>query len=264
MNDFPIISLGGMQITALRRVDLIDHISAQLQQGLGGWLVTANLDFLARFARDPDAQRLYGMADLTVADGMPLLWAARIQGNRLPERVTGADVVLDLAERAARMGYSIFLLGGADGVAEEARDSLRKRWPDLEIAGVSAPKIDSPATKEQIDEIAEQLRQSQPDIVYVALGSPKQEQLIDQLRSRLPQAWFMGVGMSLGFLAGQVSRAPIWMQTTGLEWLHRLAQEPERLARRYILEDLPYLVRLLVRSWRERTSKLPTDVQPGA
>ena len=122
----------------------------------------------------------------------------------------------------------------------------------LQIAGTSSPWVHAIPTPEEIAEIRESLRSSAPDIVYVGLGAPKQERVIVALRDSFPKTWWMGVGISLSFIAGDVHRAPLWMQAIGLEWVHRMAQEPGRLARRYLLDNLPFAVRLLWHSWRKR------------
>jgi N-acetylglucosaminyldiphosphoundecaprenol N-acetyl-beta-D-mannosaminyltransferase len=211
----------------------------------GGWIVTANLDHLRRMVRQRSYGELCRAATLVVADGMPLVWAARIQGTPLPERVAGSNLISSLSAAAAARGKSVFLLGGAPGTAEAAANVLTERYPALRVAGTHCPPVGFEHDSQQLAELTEALRQAQPDIVYVALGSPKQERLIAELRPVLPGAWWMGVGISFSFLCGDVKRAPRWMQRLGLEWVHRLVQEPRRLARRYLVDDLPFAVRLL-------------------
>lgn len=237
-----------MRLFAATRHELIDHVFAALERGRGGWIITANLDYLQRFASDPQAAAVYERADYIVADGMPLLWAARLQRSPLPERVAGSDLVWLVAERSAQLGRSIYLLGGDPGAAEGAAATLRDRWPALPIAGLSSPRVDNPPTPEQVREIVAELRAANPDIVYVALGAPKQDLLIDALRVHFPRTWWIGVGISLSFMAGHVRRAPVLLQRIGLEWLHRLVQEPRRLGRRYLVTNLPFALRLLGQS----------------
>ena len=120
---------------------VVDHVFRALEQGRGGWIATLNLDYVRRCAVEPDTQKLFSDVDLVVADGMPLLWAARLQGTPLPDRVAGSDLVWLLAERAAQEGRSLYLLGGNPGAAEAARTQLHARWPQLRIAGVSSPRV---------------------------------------------------------------------------------------------------------------------------
>ena len=211
----------------------------------GGWIVTANLDHLRRMVKDASYRELCAGASLVVADGMPLVWASRIQGTPLPERVAGSSLISSLSAAAAEHGRSVYLLGGEPGTAEAAAEVLRQRHPSLHVAGTYCPPMGFEDDPEPMQAISMKLTQAQPDIVYVALGSPKQERLIARMRPLLPGAWWMGVGISFSFLCGDVKRAPRWMQRMGLEWVHRLLQEPRRLARRYLVDDLPFAVRLL-------------------
>jgi N-acetylglucosaminyldiphosphoundecaprenol N-acetyl-beta-D-mannosaminyltransferase len=158
--------------------------------------------------------------------------------------VAGSDLVWLLAQRAARDGRSIYLLGGAPGTAEGAAIELTRRCPGLRIAGLSSPRLPERPTSKELVPIASELREKQPDLVYIALGMPKGEFLIHELRATLPNAWWIGIGISLSFITGAVRRAPQWMQRSGLEWIHRLWQEPSRLARRYLRDDLPFAFRL--------------------
>ena len=238
---FDSIELLGMQLARLNSTQLVDHVFERLREGQGGWIVTANLDIVRRYVLDSDARTTYGSADLRVADGMPLVWASRLRGAQLPERVAGSSLSLTLAARAAQEQRSIYLLGGAEGAAAACAGALQQSHPELEIVGTSNPWVGNPATIEEVDEIeAEIRRRGVPDIVLVGLGSPKQEYLIQKLRQRFPASWFMGVGITFSFVAGQVQRAPQWMQRTGVEWIHRMVQEPDRLVKRYLIDDLPF------------------------
>lgn len=235
------VDLMGMPLATLRGEDVVERVFTELAGGRGGWLVTVNLDILRRYHRDPTARALYAEADLRVADGMPLVWASRVQRtDGVPERVAGATLAATLAERAAVEGRSLYLLGGAPGAATGAAATLRARHPTLRIAGASSPRIGSPPTSVQVRALASELCATPPDLLLVGLGSPKQEHLIRALRPLLPATWMIGVGVTFSFLSGQVRRAPGWAQRAGLEWAHRMAQEPRRLARRYLVDDIPF------------------------
>jgi N-acetylglucosaminyldiphosphoundecaprenol N-acetyl-beta-D-mannosaminyltransferase len=234
------------------REQLLAHVVSALHEDRGGWIVTANVDHLLRHTMSAEIASLNDQADLIVADGMPLLWAARLQGTPLPHRIAGSDLVWALAEQAARNQLSLYLLGGAEGAADGAARRFRERWPELRIAGVSSPVVSPLPTADELARMRADLVQADPDLVYVAFGAPKQERVIAALRPALPKAWWMGVGISLGFVAGKPRRAPVWMQRTGLEWFHRVLQEPRRLTRRYFLEDLPFTFRLLLHARRAK------------
>jgi N-acetylglucosaminyldiphosphoundecaprenol N-acetyl-beta-D-mannosaminyltransferase len=252
MTDPWTVELSGVPVAALSRSQLVDRVFRALAQGEGGWIVTANLDFLYRCHSAPSTVDLYRQADFIVADGLPLVWASRLRGTPLPERVAGSELVWSLAERATREGRSLYFLGGGGDAAKRAAEVLRRRWPALRIVGTSSPWISSEPTPEEVAPIRAELLAVAPDLVYVALGSPKQERLITNLRDALPGAWMLGVGISLSFIAGDVKRAPRWMQRVGLEWFHRLLQEPRRLGRRYLVQNIPFTFRLLGKALMQR------------
>ena len=208
-------------------------------------VVTMNLDHLRRFLSEDGYAAHCRNARIMTADGMPLIWASRLQGTPLPERVTGSNLIWSLTAAAAQRHRSVFLLGGAAGAARRTAEILSRRYPGLRIKGVSSEAIDLARNNGALKTLASRLASAQPDIVYVALGSPKQEQLIDHLRDTLPQAWWLGVGIAFSLVSGEIRRAPKWMQASGLEWLHRLIQEPTRLARRYLVNGLPFAATLL-------------------
>jgi len=246
----------GLRLARTSWRNLVDHIFASLQAGRGGWLVTANLDFLRRYVRDAQMRELYDAAEIRVADGMPLVWACRIQGDGIPERVPGSSLVWPMVERAAQEGRSVYLLGGASDAGSRAGKAMLKRYPSLKLSGSSSPSIDSPPSPSQIESIVAELSKARPDILLVGLGSPKQEQVIRVLRKHLPATWMVGVGISFSFIAGDLKRAPDWMSRAGLEWVHRMFQDPRRLAKRYLVDDLPFALRVFPHALRIRFSRL--------
>ena len=244
--DLPQGSLLGIPLHAVTEQQTIEHILAALDAGRGGWVVTPNLDHLRRLRRDAEFRELCMEADLRVADGMPLIWASRLQGTPLPERVAGSALIWSLTAAAASAGRSVYLLGGEPGTADAAATVLARHAPGLRIAGTLCPPVGFEHDPVRLEEMTSELASASPDIIYVALGSPKQERLIQRLRPVVPGAWWLGVGISFSFVAGQVRRAPPWMQRLGLEWVHRLAQEPRRLAHRYLVQGLPFAGQLMV------------------
>lgn len=241
----PTILLQDVRFHSITEADCIGHVLEELGHNRGGMLVTPNLDHLSRCRTDAFYARLIAEADIVVADGMPLVWASRLQRTPLPERVAGSDLISSLSEAAAAQGRSIFLLGGNPGAAERSAQVLTERYPGLRVHGTHCPPLGFDYNPEALAELIEKLTALQPDIVYVGLGSPKQERLIHELREWLPGSWWLGVGYSFSFLAGEGQRAPLWMQRIGLEWMHRLASEPKRLARRYLVDGIPFAMRLL-------------------
>jgi len=250
--------LVGVAVDCLTESQAVDLLAIQSKQGMGSFVVTVNLDHLRRCRKDPEYRNLVSEADVVVADGMPLVWASRMQGgNQIPERVAGSTMMFSLCDRAAEDGLSIFLLGGyPEGVAQEAGEALVVRYPGLKIAGTYCPPFGFEHDTDMMEEISAMLRSASPDIVYVALGSPKQEVLIRTMRGVLPQAIWIGIGISLSFATGEVQRAPVLLQRLGLEWLHRLFQEPKRLFRRYIVDGIPFAAFLFLDAlWKRATGK---------
>ena len=262
-NSLTTVSLCGFDFHSINERQCVSHIDSQLQGGLGGWVVTANLDHLRRMVSDEQYASLCGGATLVVADGMPLIWASRIQGTPLPGRVAGSNLVSSLSAALALRQRSVYLLGGDPGTAEAAGDVLQQSFQGLKIAGTYCPPIGFQNDPAQMEQIQQKLIQARPDLVYVALGSPKQEQLISHLCDCLPAAWWIGVGISFSFLCGDVQRAPGWMQRVGLEWLHRLIQEPKRLAGRYLVHGIPFAGRLFGGAALRRVGEMMVRTNPA-
>jgi N-acetylglucosaminyldiphosphoundecaprenol N-acetyl-beta-D-mannosaminyltransferase len=249
------VSFGGLVIDGLTEAQVVVHVIAELRAGRGGRLVTLNVDIFRAASRDPDLKQLISESSLLVPDGMPVVWAARLRGTPVAERVTGASLILSLSAAAAQVGRSVYLLGGAPGVPERAGATLRHRYPALAVAGAEAPPLGFDATPSGIDALRERLVAAAPDIVYVGLGFPKQERLIARIAPALPSSWFVGCGAAITFAAGVIPRAPRWMQQAGLEWLFRLAREPRRLGRRYLIDDVGFAALLLASCAGQRATR---------
>ena len=246
------ISVRGMDLSEVTASELTSYLITSSKRGNGGVLLTPNLDVMRMVAKSPEAAALVSSADLRVADGVPVLWLSRMQGTPLPERVAGSDLTVTLAAALADAELSIFLVGGAPGTADGAAQRLRNMHPGLNVVGSYCPPHGYDNDPAEIAAIIERLAEARPDFVYVGLPFLKAARLARQISVALPTSWSLGVGVSFSFLTGDVQRAPRWMQRSGLEWLHRLVQEPQRLFRRYILEDLPFLATAAPGALRER------------
>jgi N-acetylglucosaminyldiphosphoundecaprenol N-acetyl-beta-D-mannosaminyltransferase len=242
---FRTIPLMGLPFAVVDEAKTVEHVLGELARGRGGWLCTANLDILRQWHRSPDVRGLLAGVDIVVADGMPIVWASALQGTPLPERVAGSTLTSTLSAAAAQTGASVFLLGGDPGAAAAAGAILGERNPGLALAGTHFPPFGFEQQPDAIAEIEFALAASQPDIVFVGLPFPRQELLIQRLRALLPNSWFIGCGVTFSFIAGDIKRAPRLVQRFGLEWLHRLVQEPSKLWRRYLLDGLPFMVELM-------------------
>jgi N-acetylglucosaminyldiphosphoundecaprenol N-acetyl-beta-D-mannosaminyltransferase len=217
------------------------------------YVVQANVYSLVTALENQEYAAAVARADLSVPDGMPLVWLLRMKGHPIRSRVYGPDLMLLLCEEAARKGWRCFLYGGREGVPEQLRDILVQRFPGLQIVGTYSPPFRSLTEKED-EEICLMINQTKPDIVWVALGAPKQDIWMYEHREKIDAAVLHGVGAAFDFLSGRVRQAPRWMMNAGLEWLFRLFQEPKRLWRRYTVTNIKFIYYLLV-SLFPKTSK---------
>jgi len=236
------VEIAGVQIDPVTREEAVDRIRERMGSRRLFQIATVNLDFLVRAQIEPDVRAIFGRTGLNVADGAPVVWLSRLLGGRVRERVAGADLVPDLCEAAAQVGAPVFLLGGEGGAAAAAAEILVERFPTLRIAGWHEPPH-APLGEMDLPAMVSRINDSGADILFVAFGHPKQERWIDLTRDHLNVSVAMGVGCAFDLLAGRRRRAPGWMQRAGLEWLFRVAQEPDRLIGRYVL-DATWLVRL--------------------
>lgn len=244
----PALEVLGVPIDGLTFAELLDQIGEWVREAKTLQLIcTANPEMVISAQRDVLLYTILRRAALVTADGVGLLWAARHLGIRLPERVTGSDGVPLIAERAAREGWRLFLLGAAEGVAARAAEKLCQRFPNLQIVGTHS----GDPVPEQEDEIVAAINSARADILLVAYGSPLQEKWIARNAARLQVKVAMGIGGTLDFIAGTAQRAPIWMQRAGLEWLHRLIKQPWRWRR--MASRLPrFVIAVLLRGSRPR------------
>jgi N-acetylglucosaminyldiphosphoundecaprenol N-acetyl-beta-D-mannosaminyltransferase len=240
------VNLLGTRIDRIRMGALEHWLESFMLSHQPHQIITANLDFIAIARRQPAFAMLIEGADLVVCDGKPLQWASRLQGEPIPNRVTGMDLVLRTALLSVERGYRIFFLGAAPGVAERAADGLRRLFPGVVIVGSYSPPL-GPIDDEENDRMVERVRAARPDALFVALGAPRQDYWIQRNLAAVNVPLCAGIGGVLNFLAGETRRAPEWIQRCGFEWAYRLMQEPSRLWRRYLLNDLPLFFELLAR-----------------
>jgi N-acetylglucosaminyldiphosphoundecaprenol N-acetyl-beta-D-mannosaminyltransferase len=246
------VVLDGLAFDALTEAEVVAHVRAAVERGAGGRIVTPNIDILRQVRDDLALRSIVEAADLIVADGAPLLWAAKLAGTPLPERVSGSNLIWSLSAGLALDGRSVYVLGGRPARlpglacgAHRAAAVLADRFPGLRVAGYASPPFGFERNAVALTDVCQDVVEAKPDLVFVGLGFPKQEWLIGLLRGDLPFSWFLGCGAAVNFVAGDQTRAPGWMQGAGLEWTHRMAQEPRRLAARYLRHDVPYAARLL-------------------
>jgi N-acetylglucosaminyldiphosphoundecaprenol N-acetyl-beta-D-mannosaminyltransferase len=254
------IDVGGLLLDAISEEDVATTVERAWAAGQGGSIIPVNVDVARAAARSVRLAQLISRGSIVVADGMPLVWAARLQGDVLPERVAGSALVSTLCFKAAENGKTVYFLGGAEGTPEKAAEKLVAVCPSLSVAGTDSPPFGFDQTEEGLRQTLASVSAASPDLVFVGLGFPRQENLIEQLRNALPHTWFLACGGGISMAAGVVSRASPLLQRMGLEWMHRLVIEPRRLAGRYLRDDLPFALALLGKStvmgarryWRNR------------
>lgn len=213
-------------------------VERMIASGRSHYIATANVDFLVQASQDVELRRILFDADLVVCDGTPLVWASRLLGNPLKERVAGSDLVPLMLKIAERKNYRVYFLGGKEDVVEQAIANVRRDHPQLEIAGYYSPPF-APLLEMDHDDICRRINEARPDMCFVSFGCPKQEKWIWMNRDKIRVPMSVGVGATIDFLAGSVKRAPRWVGRFGLEWIYRLCQEPKRLFKRYA-NDLWY------------------------
>ncbi len=235
------VRVAGQDLAAMDPETAADHVVALARTGRSHLVVTVNVDQALHVHDDPAIAAIFASATLRFADGAPVVLLSRLLRRPLPARVTGADLMPSVCARAARAGLRIAIVGGRPGVGDEAVRRLSRACPGLESVAVLAPPLGFERDVQQDAAVVDALVDARPDIVFVCLGSPKQERWVAGRLDRLPPAVYLGVGAAVDFAAGSVRRAPVRLQRAGLEWAWRLAQE-RRLAHRYLVRGPRFLV----------------------
>ncbi|QDS96069.1 Putative N-acetylmannosaminyltransferase [Roseimaritima multifibrata] len=236
---------------------------SQAVQRIGDWIsegqptcrfvVTPNVDHIVQLYRQKELIPLYRQASMTLADGWPLVSMSRLYGKPLPERVAGSDLLPAICEKSQsdNRPVKLFLLGGKPGVPQRAAQAIANRWPVAEVIGSSSPPLGFENDPVFNQELCSQINQAEPDILVVGLGFPKQESWILNHRERLRTPVALAVGGTIDFLAGEQTRAPKWTQAIKMEWLHRLATNPRRLAKRYALDAIYFPWICIRQGWHD-------------
>ena len=249
------VSIGAVPIDRITMNETVARIKTfqhQVRENAAK-VVTVNAQFIVLARQEQDFADLLTSADLSVADGVPLIWASRLLGTALPERVNGTDLMMRLCKEAAVDGSTLYFLGGRPGAAECAANLMRNELPKLKIVGVDCPPYGFLDDVNEERRVAERIALARPDLLFVGLGAPKQEYWIKQY-SHLPVKVMIGIGGSFELIAGFQRRAPLTFQKAGCEWLWRLCMEPRRLWRRYLVGNTIF-VYIILRLWLNRCSK---------
>jgi N-acetylglucosaminyldiphosphoundecaprenol N-acetyl-beta-D-mannosaminyltransferase len=247
----------GVPFASLSMAETVSAIDDLIEAGRPTFFITANVNYAMLTDENPDLRMVNEQAAFIVADGAPLVWASRWQGSPLAERVAGSDLIIEMSARAAKKGYRLFLLGGAEGVAAKAVSWLCERFPGLQVVGFESPPFRELSADEQ-DALAARIRAARPDLLFASFTQPRGERWLAANCDSLGVPVAANIGAAIDFAAGRVRRAPHWMQKCGLEWTFRLGLEPRRLFGRY-LRNAWFIGRMVARhallpASRSRTS----------
>lgn len=226
------------EIDNLTMQEALEEIDNLIQTKKGAYVVTPNVDHIVQLDRGGEIVDVYKNADLILTDGKPLLWISKWYGTPIKEKISGSDLFPRLCDMAAKKGYKMYFLGAAEGVAAKAAENLKNRFKGLQVVGTYSPPFGFEKDHEEMEKIKGMIKEANPDILIVGLGCPKQEKFMYHHSKELGVPVSLGLGASFDFEAGNIKRAPKWMADHGLEWLFRITQDPKRMAKRYLVDDL--------------------------
>ena len=235
------IEILGCKIDNLSMEETLQKVDDFIQSGRPHQHVVVNVDKLVKASRDPQLRRIINQCALINADGMAVVWASRLLGKPLKERVTGVDLFESIMQRAAAKTWRVFLLGAQEEVVSRVKQVYEQKYPGLTVAGYR----NGYWTQEDEENVVRQIEAAQADILFVAISSPKKEQFLNRYQAEMGIPFAMGVGGTFDVAVGKVKRAPGWMQKSGFEWFYRFLQEPRRMFKRYFIEDMVFFWLLL-------------------
>lgn len=239
------------EIDNLSMQETLQEIDRIIQEERGAYVVTPNVDHIVQLETNGDLQKAYQNARLRITDGKPLIWISKLYKTPIKEKISGSDLFPLLCGLAAQKGYRMFFLGAAEGIAAKAAENLQRRYPGLQVTGTYSPPIGFENDSNEMIKIEEMVRTANPHILIVGLGCPKQEMFMYRNSEKLGVPISLGLGASFDFEAGNIRRAPKWMADRGLEWLFRITQDPRRLFKRYMVDDMKIIFLL----WKYRKNK---------
>ena len=217
--------------------ETIAAIERMIKSDKQSYVVAINVDVVMKIEEDPYLKKVVDNADMVLVDGKPLVWISILHGKPLKAKISGSDLVPLLCAVAAEKGYKIFIIGGKDGIAEQAKAKLEKRFPKIQIVGTYAPPFGFEKNETELNKINQMISEAHPDLLIACFGCPKQEKWIYENIGKYDAKVSVCAGATVDFLAGNVKRAPRWMSEHGLEWFYRFTQEPKRMFKRYFVDD---------------------------
>jgi len=240
LHELPLANVLGVGVHALDLPTAADVINAAVESGRKGYVCVTGVHGVMESQRDPAFRDILRRALLVTPDGMPMVWVGRSQGHAQMKRVFGPDLMIEVCGRSTSKGFRHFLYGGQPGVTSELANNLKSMFPKIEIAGTFTPPFRPLDTSEQVA-LEKFMAAVSPDIVWVGLSTPKQEKFMADNIDRLPCKIMIGVGAAFDFHTGRLKDAPVWIKNAGLQWAHRLCQEPMRLWKRYLVNNSAFI-----------------------
>lgn len=229
----------------------LDEIEIMINQDKLCYVVAINVDVVLKMEDDSELNQIVDCADMVFVDGKPLIWISQLYKKPIVEKVSGSDLVPLLCKRVSEKGYSVFILGGKDGVANKAKKNLEEIYPNINIVGTYSPKFGFENDEIELGRINKIISEKRPDVLLACLGCPKQEKFIYYNMNKYKAKVSICAGATVDFMAGNVKRAPLWMSRNGLEWFYRFLQEPKRLFKRYFIDDIK-IVKLILKYRKNR------------
>ena len=221
--------------------ETISAINSMIETGEKRYIVAINVDVVMKIEKDTYLKKITNDADMVLVDGKPLIWISKMHKKPVKAKISGSDLVPLLCKDAAEKGYTIFIIGGKDGIADKAKARLEKKYPGIKIVGTYAPPFGFEKNESELNKINKMISDKKPDLLIACFGCPKQEKWIYENYQKYDAKVSICAGATVDFLAGNVNRAPRWMSEHGLEWFYRFLQEPKRMFKRYFVDDVKIL-----------------------
>lgn len=218
--------------------ETVHEIERMIREKKKSYIVAINVDVVLKIEHDQYLKKITDNADMVLVDGQPLVWISNWHKHPVKAKISGSDLVPKMCEVAAKKGYTMYIIGGKDGIAEKAKENLERELPDIKILGTYAPPFGFEKDQKELDKINTMITEAHPDILIACFGCPKQEKWIYENYQKYDATVSICAGATVDFLAGNIDRAPKWMSDHGLEWFYRFTKEPKRLFKRYFVDDV--------------------------
>ncbi|HLZ43902.1 MAG TPA: WecB/TagA/CpsF family glycosyltransferase [Candidatus Sulfotelmatobacter sp.] len=239
------VKILGVKVHATSMDRALARLETAIERGEKGYVCVTGVQGVMEAQMDANLKRIINGAMLTIPDGRPTVWVGWLRGMFQMRQVTGPVMMLRVCALSPDKGYKHFFYGGNDGVAEQLRDTLTRRFPGLNVVGTYTPPF-RPLTAEEDSDLVSKVAETKPDFFWVGLSTPKQERFMDQYSSKLDAKVMLGVGAAFDIHSGRIKDAPYWMKVTGVQWMHRIYQDPKRLWKRYLVNNPKFVYRIML------------------